>query len=117
MVQPADSDVNEGATLLASCVAYGGSELPDISWLKGDSQTPLTNGSKITIYQDTITEGNLTFSVSILELCGVTSEEDAVYTCVATNMNNSVPYSDTANFTLGVINSGKVSLFKTTLLE
>lgn len=113
VVKPTDSEVYEGATILATCVAYGGSEQPVISWFKGDSLTPLDNSSRVIVYQDTITENGLNFSVSILELCGVGVEDDAVYHCQAENANASVTYTDRANFTLTVISGGTYRL-KTT---
>ena len=90
--------------MLATCVAYGGDQLPIITWLDGNDL--LTNDSEITIYEYTIVEGGLNFTVSILEVCSVTTLNSGVYSCVATNANDSSIYTDIANFTIDV-RSGK----------
>ena len=86
-------------------MAYGGDQLPTITWLDGNGNL-LTNDSEITIYEYTIVEGSLNFTVSILEVCSVTMLNSWVYSCVATNANDSYTYIDIANFTIDV-RSGK----------
>ena len=38
-----------------------------------------------TVYQETVTEGGLTFVESILEICSIEMDEGGDYTCNATN--------------------------------
>lgn len=49
------------------------------------NETVLYNDSRISIYNTPIVDGGLMFVQSILEICGITTEDAGVYTCVASN--------------------------------
>ncbi len=86
VVAPEPLIVDEGFTVLITCVAYG--ELPTyISWVRESDQTTLDNStsSRVTVYEELVTEGGLTFTQSILEICSVDETDESNYTCVAVN--------------------------------
>ena len=72
------------------CVGYSESESdpPSITWNFGE--TLLTNGSRtlVTIYTKPLMLNNLTFTQSILELCGVQLKDDGNYSCSAIGSMN-----------------------------
>ena len=45
----------------------------------------LTNDSRVVTFMDVVTEGGVVFTRSILQLCGVSKDDEALYTCVASN--------------------------------
>ena len=51
----------------------------------------LTNGTdgSVLVFTDVLREGGAEFVHSILQLCGVTVEDEALYSCVAENYLNS----------------------------
>ena len=87
--------VTADTTAVFACVAYG-VPAPSISWSRGGST--LSNNSRFTIYEELVTEGGVTFSQSILEICSVGQDDAVQYTCSATNSVG----TDTASFNLTV---------------
>ncbi len=107
IVAPRSLTVDAGVTVLMTCVAYGG--LPAyISWIQESNQTTLDNSSNswVTVYEELVTEGELTFTQSILEICSVEEMDESNYTCVAENSFG----NDTATFELSVNPEGSVLL-------
>ncbi len=103
VVAPESTTVDAGLTVLITCVAHG--ELPTyISWVRESDQTTLDNStnSRVTVYEELVTEGGLTFTQSILEICSVDETDQSNYTCVAENSFG----NDTATFELGVSPEG-----------
>ncbi len=96
--------VDAGLTVLITCVAYG-EPSTYISWVRDSDQTTLDNStsSRVTVYEVLVTEGGLTFTQSILEICSVDETDESNYTCVAENSFG----NDTATFKLGVNPEGK----------
>ena len=89
------TSVGVGNTITFVCVAYGIPD-PSISWNRGD--TTLSNGSRVTIYEELLTDNGVTFVQSILELCSAEVEDAGQYSCFAeNNLGN-----DTATFVLTV---------------
>ena len=73
---------------------------PNITWYR-DGQK-LYNDSRITVYNDTIEQGGLTFTHSVLELCSAEPLDEGEYTCVAVAARNDDAYS-TATFTVDIV--------------
>ena len=89
------TSADNGNTVTFVCVAYGIPD-PSISWNRGD--TTLSNGSRVTIYDQLLTDNGVTFVQSILELCSAEVEDAGQYSCFAeNNLGN-----DTAAFVLTV---------------
>ena len=86
---------DNGNTITFVCVAYGIPD-PSISWNRGD--TTLSNGSRVTIYEELLTDNGVTFVQSILELCSAEVEDAGEYSCFAKNTLG----NDTAAFVLTV---------------
>ena len=86
---------DNGNTITFVCVAYGIPD-PSISWNRGD--TTLSNGSRVTIYVEPLTDNGVTFVQSILELCSAEVEDAGQYSCFAENSLG----NDTAAFVLTV---------------
>ena len=82
--------VDAGSTVYYVCVGYDEDETdpPSITWKFGE--TPLTNGSSslVTIYTKPVVLNNLTFTQSILELCGIQLKDDGNYSCSAIGSTN-----------------------------
>jgi len=87
--------VDAGITITFVCVAYGDPN-PSISWNRGD--TLLSNDSRVTIYEELVTENGMTFVQSILELCSAEEADGGQYNCFADNSLG----NDTASFVLAV---------------
>ena len=87
--------VDAGNTITSVCVAYGDPN-PAISWNRGD--TVLNNDSRVTIYEELMTEIGVTFAHSILALCSAEEADAGQYSCFADNTLG----NDTASFVLTV---------------
>ena len=87
--------VDAGNTITFACVAYGDPN-PSISWNRGD--TLLSNGTRVTIYEELVTENGVTFVQSILELCSAEEADAGQYSCFADNTLG----NDTESFELTV---------------
>ena len=83
MIAPESTSVNVGSTVLITCVASGDSPT-FITW-SNQSEPQLTNSSRVTIYEELVTEGGVTFVQSILEICSVQETDASNYTCSAEN--------------------------------
>ena len=101
MIAPEPVEVDAGNTVLFTCVAYGDST-PNIRWDRQDGST-LVNDSRITIYDELVAEGDVTFVKSIVEICSVDVADAGEYSCFTWNdLGN-----DTATFDLSVVEDGK----------
>ena len=87
--------VDAGYTITFACVAYGDPH-PSISWNTRD--TPLNNNSRVTIYEELVTENGITFMQSILELCSAEVVDAGLYSCFTGNTLG----NDTTSFVLTV---------------
>ena len=87
--------VDAGNDITFTCVACGVPN-PSISWNRGD--TPLSNGSQATIYEELVTEDGVTFVHSFLQLRSVEETDAGQYSCFANNTLG----NDTAFFELAV---------------
>ena len=103
MIGPEDATVDEGNTLVLTCVGYA-EDLPSISWIREDSGAILNqmNDSRITIYEEPLTEGGVTFVKSILEICSAQVSDTGSYSCFA---DNGVA-NDTVSFAITVTPEG-----------
>ena len=96
MIRPNQTiNADNGNTITFVCVAYGIPD-PSISWNRGN--TTLSNGSRVTIYVEPLTDNGVTFVQSILELCSAEVEDAGQYSCFAENSLG----NDTATFVLTV---------------
>ena len=87
--------MDTGNTINFVCVASGDPN-PSISWNRGD--TILNNDSRVTTFEDLVTEDGVTFVQSILELCSAEEADAGQYSCFADNTFG----SHTASFVLTV---------------
>ena len=96
MIRPNQTiEVDTGNTITLVCVAYGDPN-PSISWSQGD--TVLSNNSRITIFEELVTENGVTFVQSILTMCSADEADAGQYSCFADNTLG----NDTASFVLTV---------------
>ncbi len=86
VVAPEDITTEAGSTVFITCVAYS-ENTPSITWIQNDNQTILDNSTstRVTVYEELVTEGGLTFVQSILEVCSVEVADSGSYSCVASN--------------------------------
>ena len=90
------TDVLSRDTVLLTCVAYG--DLPlSISWSR-ESSIVMNDSQRITIYEDEVEEGGITFIQSILQICSTEANDAGVYNCIAENEAG----NDTATFEITV---------------
>ncbi len=103
VIGPEDVTVEAGSTVLITCVAYS-EATTSITWIRDSDQTTLDNstGSQVTVYEELVTEGGLTFVQSILEVCSVEDGDSGSYTCVASNEFR----NDSSTFNLTVLPVG-----------
>ena len=87
--------VDAGNTITFVCVTHGNPN-PSISWNRED--TVLSNNSRITIFDELLTENGVTFLRSIIELCSAEEADAGQYSCFADNTLG----NDTASFVLTV---------------
>ena len=91
------TDVPDGDTVLLTCVANG--DLPlSISWSR-EGTVLMNDSQRITIYEEEIEEGGITFLQSILQICSARADDAGTYSCIAENEAG----NDTANFQLNVV--------------
>ena len=110
IIQPLDTVVPYGSTVLLTCVAisnqYREDILTNIYWER-DSElfvpSNSTNSASVEIYHEFLNGSETYATWSILELCNMTFEDEGVYSCTA---NDSVG-STAAYFNLSVYTNGK----------
>ena len=82
VVTPEDIVVDINSTLWVACVAYG--ELtPLVGWSREGMR--LMNDSRVTIYENEVTERGLSFNKTILEICSFETLDSGQYSCDANN--------------------------------
>ncbi len=69
--------------MFLTCVGYGAESDTWITWRKDD--TELTGDARLNINSSVVTEGGLSFVMSILEICSVEVNDTGVYSCMADN--------------------------------
>ena len=104
------TDVPLGNTVLLTCVAYGDQPL-NISWSR-EGSVLMNDSQRITIYEEEVEEGGITFIQSILQICSTEADDAGVYSC---NVDNEAG-NDTANFELTVTPLKGVCKFDTIVL-
>ena len=77
---PAFSTVNSGQTVQMTCVAYG-YPIPTVTWTDVSHNLDLSDQ----VIQKTVTANGTEFLVSVLQLCDVTPDQTAEYSCSADN--------------------------------
>ena len=98
------TNVDAGNTIVAVCVAYGDPN-PSITWNRGG--TVLSNDSRVTIYEEIVTENGVMFVQSIIEVCSAEVSDAGQYNCFAENAFG----NDTAVIELTVNAGGKAIVF------
>ena len=97
------TDVPDGDTVLLTCVASGDQPL-SISWSR-EGSVLMNDSQRITIYEEEVTEGGITFVQSILQICSAEINDAGSYSCTADNAAG----NDTASFELTISEEGTVS--------
>ena len=82
-------EVDAGSTVYYVCVGYDELDPPSIMWKLGETVLTNGSGSLVTVYTKLVMLNNLTFTQSILELCGVQLENNGGYSCSAIGSMNS----------------------------
>ena len=82
VVSPENISVDINDTLVLACVAYG-DPIPSVGWSRGGQG--LINDSRVTIYENQVTERGLSFSKTILEMCSFEAPDSGQYSCDASN--------------------------------
>ena len=96
VIAPTPAEVDAGNTVVLACVGYGSPD-PDITWSRNGNV--LSNDSRVTIYEEVVTESGVTFVQSILEICSATLSDSGQYSCLATNLHG----NDNATFDLTIV--------------
>ena len=91
--------MDAGTTVFIMCVAYPAETVSSVSWIRHLNQTVLGNSSQVTIYQEPITIGGLTFVQSVLEVCSLQVADAGEYHCYASDgfANDSVSFNLTVH--------------------
>jgi len=92
--------LDAGNAVNFTCVAYGIPN-PSVSWKKDN--TLLSNASRVTIYEQLLTENGVTLVQSTLELSSAEETDAGQYSCFADNTLG----NDNASFVLTVVGRGK----------
>ena len=101
VIGPDNATVDAGNTVLLTCVALAQDKL-SIEWIREGNETILSNSTRITIYEEFIYEGDLTFLKSILEICSADEADSGLHSCLADDGVS----NDTAVFQLNVLPVG-----------
>ena len=94
--------LDAGNAVNFTCVAYGIPN-PSVSWKKGSTLLSMRNASRVTIYEQLLTENGVTLVQSILELSSAEETDAGQYSCFADNTLG----NDNASFVLTVVGRGK----------
>ena len=106
VISPESTSVDEGNTVILTCVGYG-VPYAAISWER--EGVGLTNDSRITIYEEPLTEGGVTFTKSVLEICSAQVFDTGSYSCIADNgVSNDTVLFDVTVLPVG----GKIHMYK-----
>ena len=76
VISPEDTSTVAGSTTVLACVGYGS---PSVTWSKDGAV--LVNNSQVTIFEDLVTRGGLTFTKSVLWLCDTQDVNSGPYSC------------------------------------
>ena len=105
VISPEDTSTVAGSTTVLACVGYGS---PSVTWSKDGAV--LVNNSQVTIFEDLVTRGGLTFTKSVLQLCDTQDVNSGPYSCSI----ESIQMNDSATFELSVTpNVGTLWVFIT----
>ena len=99
MISPGNSTVEAGSTVVFACVGFG-DPTPSVTWSTGGVQ--LSNNSRITIYEELVTENGVDFVQSILEICSAEEADGGQYSCTVGNALRNA----SVNFELSVTAAG-----------
>ena len=76
VISPENTSTVAGSTTVLACVGYGS---PSVTWSKDGAV--LVNNSQVTIFEDQVTRGGLTFTRSVLQLCDTQDVNSGQYSC------------------------------------
>ena len=77
---PANFTATAGQTLRLTCVAYG-YPVPNITWTTSSQDLDLSEK----VSYEAVTVNETEYMVAVLQLCDITSDNAAEYTCTASN--------------------------------
>ena len=95
-----DVHVDANDTVTFTCVVHG-SPLPHFTWSKNGIN--LHNDSQMTMREKQLTLRGISFTESVLEICGTKEEDSGMYSCTATNGYR----IDSFKFNVSVVPRGK----------
>lgn len=98
-----DTSLTAGDTAFLSCVGHG-QPYVEITWIRNGN--PLSNDSRVAIYESEITRGGRLFLQSFLDLCSLEVTDAGAYICSVSNNASSI------NATTQLYVSGKKCLYK-----
>ena len=101
VISPGNSTVQAGSTVVFACVGFGDPR-PSVTWSTGGGQ--LSNNSRVTIYEELVTENGVDFVQSILEICSAEETDGGQYSCTVGNALGNA----SANFELSVTAAGGI---------
>ena len=101
VISPGNSTVQAGSTVVFACVGFGDPR-PSVTWSRGGGQ--LSNNSRVTIYEELVTENGVDFVQSILEICSAGETDGGQYSCTVGN----ALVNASANFELSVTAAGGI---------
>ena len=104
VIAPDDTVVDQDNTVLVTCVAYAPSQ-PNISWTQNGQL--LSNDSVISIYDDVLYQGGVTFYLTTLEICSVDPRHGGEYSCTFSNSFG----NHSSSFSISVLPAGRSPLF------
>ena len=102
VISPNNLTADSGSTVVLACVGYGSPQVSSVTWSKDG--VVLVNSTRITIFENQVTESGFTFVKSILEICATQDADSGQYRCSA---NNTISF-ETADFELQVNTEGKL---------
>jgi len=103
VISPGNSTVEAGSTVVFACVGFG-DPTPSVTWSTGGVQ--LSNNSRITIYEELVTENGVDFVQSILEICSAEEADGGLYSCTVGNALGNA----SVNFELSVTAAGGMTM-------
>jgi len=85
--------------VVLACVGYGSPQMPSVTWSKDGVM--LVNSTRITIFENQVSESGFTFVKSMLEICATQAADSGQYSC-SIEILGGIQMNDSATFDLSV---------------